>query len=175
LKTDLGDKYRFNIAFKVRPADGENDLIPIDLISIFVGQTIDGKSGIQTSPITFPSIHGHWNAGDQIRFAVDVPKKFADTSQGWHLGFCVGTVHICQPSPNLMIGNVLNEVPDAIAQAEQGQAKAERERDRQQQLQEQAQREYEQQQEQQREQMRQQQQQEQQLMQRQQQQQQQVQ
>jgi hypothetical protein len=70
-----------------------------DTITIYGMQIIGTQRSTEKS---YPSVQGHWQPNDRVRFSVRVPKEYADPSRGWDLTFCVGSAKGCYPSPNLL-------------------------------------------------------------------------
>lgn len=94
-QTDVGTQYLLDVSFLI-PDVPDSDFETITVYGMrFVGtQRSDDKS--------YPTVHGHWKANDQVQFSVRVPKECADPSKGWNVTFCVGSATSCYPSPNLL-------------------------------------------------------------------------
>jgi TonB family protein len=109
-RTDAGSKYHFVVNFTVpNPAIssgrlGSNPLNLITVISVYSRLT-RGDHQVSIRQDTLPLIAGDWKPGDPVRLEFDLPKEYADPSQGWSLRFCIGNKSVleCIPSSNLLV------------------------------------------------------------------------
>lgn len=94
-KTSSGDNDEFNVSSVVPEVQG----IAVDTIKLY-GMQVTGNQ--RANEVDYPPLTGSWNPGDHFSFKLSVPKARCDPAQGWYLTFCVGSQHVCYPSPNLL-------------------------------------------------------------------------
>jgi hypothetical protein len=94
-KSSSGDSDEFSVSSVVPDIQG----IVVDTIKLY-GMQVTGNQ--RSNEVDYPALTGPWHPGDHFSFKLSVPKTRTDPAQGWYLTFCVGTQHVCYPSPNLL-------------------------------------------------------------------------
>jgi hypothetical protein len=107
VRTDAVSKYHFVVIFTVPDAGVRSPQFPahpFNLVTVS-GSRVLGVQRVAVPNETLPSIIGDWKPGDAVRLEFDLPKEYADPSQGWGLTFCVGSTSRCLVSSNLLLDN----------------------------------------------------------------------
>lgn len=104
-RTDAGSMCHFVVEFTVPdPASRPNFPLPypFNLVTIYGNKIEDGRR-VDLPKDAIPSIAGDWKPGEPVRLEFDLPKEYADPSQGGNLRFCIGNKTGCMPSSNLLV------------------------------------------------------------------------
>jgi hypothetical protein len=97
-----GDHYHYDVSFTVplQPPLVTNN--PINLVTVY-SYKIDSV-GNRSDDKNYAPMHGNWKAGDRVTMPMDIPKAYIeDANKKIYLRYCVGSVQVCQPGPNLLL------------------------------------------------------------------------
>jgi hypothetical protein len=109
IRDDNGQEKKLTVLFQYPAKDAQGQFVPpAHDIQVYAYQTTTAGR----KDVSFETIHGTWNPGDQVMIKVSVPSAYFDDANGWNLHYCIGDVippqGRCMISPNLLTGTQVN-------------------------------------------------------------------